>query len=321
MTITISATDVNKDGTGVNVLAYLSQFDTNFVSAGRGQFSGADGISGEQYAVTDGKATKTGVVFDSGKTDWSYNMSTHQVSGSLQTLRFGSQTTLDATKHVFTQATDLKISGLGLETSADANALRSGLSSSDISGLLALLKKNSIAFSGSTGNDTFTSFDLNDTLDGGAGNDKLNGQGGNDLLKGGAGNDALSGGNGNDSLFGNAGNDVLAGNAGNDRLNGGAGNDALHGGAGNDSLIGGAGKDTFVFATGTGKDTIVDFEAGSATTGDVLSLDKDVLSSFAAVKAAATDTVSGLLIKYGADTILLEGVEKADLHANDFFFV
>jgi len=321
MTINISVTDVNKDGTGVDVLAYLSKFDTSFVSNGRGQFSGANGISGEQYAMTDGKTAATGVVFDSGKSDWSYDMTSHQVSGSLNTLRFGSSTKLDATKHVFTQATDLKISGLGLETSADANALRSGLSSADTSGLLALLKKNSIAFSGSTGDDVFTSFDKNDTLSGGAGNDKLYGKGGNDTLKGGSGNDKLYGGIGNDSVYGNTGNDVLAGNSGNDKLNGGAGNDTLEGGTGTDSLVGGAGKDTFIFATDTGKDTIADFDAGSSTTGDVLSLDKDVLSSFSAVKSAATDTADGLLIKYGTDTILLEGVEKADLHANDFFFV
>ena len=62
-------------------------------------------------------------------------------------------------------------------------------------------------------------------------------------------------------------------------------------------------------------------EAGSSTTGDVLSLDKTVLASFTAVKAAATDTLDGVLIKFGTGSILLEGVEKADLHANDFFFV
>ncbi|OJF92438.1 calcium-binding protein [Pararhizobium antarcticum] len=320
MTITISATDVNKDGTGVDVLAYLNKFDSGFVSNGRGQFSGADGMSGEQYAVTDGKTATTGLVFDSGKTDWSYNMTSHQVAGSLNALRFGTSTALDATKHVFTQATDLKISGLGLETSADANAMRSGLSSADTSGLLALLKKNSIAFSGSTGNDAFSSFDHNDTLNGGAGNDKLYGKGGNDTLKGGTGNDRLEGGTGNDSIYGNTGNDVLVGGSGNDKLNGGAGNDTLEGGKGTDSLVGGAGRDTFIFAKDTGKDTIVDFDAGSAS-GDVLRLDNDILATFTAVKAAATNTADGLLIKYGSGSILLEGIEKADLHSNDFFFV
>ncbi|MCV9963320.1 hypothetical protein OIU34_15545 [Pararhizobium sp. BT-229] len=319
MTINISVTDVNKDGTGIDVLAYLAKFDSSFVATGRGAFSGTDGISGKQYAAVDAK--NAGVVFDAGKTDWAYDMSSHQVSGSLSALRFGTSTTLDATKHVFTQSTDLKISGLGLETSAEANALRSGLTSSDTTGLLDLLKKNSISFSGSTGNDVFKSFGLNDVLDGGAGNDVLSGEGGNDSLKGGAGNDKINGGIGNDTLYGNAGNDVLNGSTGNDKLNGGAGTDTLQGGSGNDILLGGAGKDTFIFATGSGKDTVLDFDAGSSTSGDILSLDKAVLASFTAVKAAATDTADGVLIKFGTGSILLEGVEKADLHANDFFFV
>lgn len=319
MTINISVADINKDGTGVDVLAYLAKFDSSFAAAGMGSFSGADRMSGKQYAALN--AQNTGVVFDAGKTDWAYNMGTHQVSGSLSALRFGTSTKLDTTKHVFTQSTELKISGLGLEASAEANALRSGLTSSDTKGLLDLLKKNSISFSGSTGNDVFKSFGMNDTLNGGAGNDTLYGEGGNDTVKGGAGNDKLYGGIGNDALYGNAGNDILSGGTGNDKLNGGAGNDTLYGDAGNDILVGGAGKDTFVFKSGSGKDTVLDFEAGSSTTGDVLSLDKTVLASFTAVKAAATDTLDGVLIKFGTGSILLEGVEKADLHANDFFFV
>jgi serralysin len=287
MTINISVTDVNKDGTGIDVLAYLTKFDSSFAPAGRGSFSGANGMSGKQYAALD--ANSAGVVFDAGKTDWAYDI--------------GTSTKLDATKQVFTQSTDLKISGLGLETSTDANALRSGLTSSDTKGLLDLLKNDSISFSGSTGNDVFKSFGKSDTLSGGKGNDTLYGEGGNDTIKGDAGND---------TLYGGTGNDVLSGGTGNDRLTGGAGNDIL---------AGGAGKDTFIFKAGSGKDTIYDFQAGKSTTGDVLSLDKSVLASFTAVKAAAVDTVDGVLIKFGTGSILLEGVDKADLHANDFFFV
>lgn len=301
MTINISVTDVNKDGTGVNVLAYLAKFDSSFTPAGRGSFSGSSGLSGKQYAALDAKGT--GVVFDAGKTDWAYDMATHQVGGSLDGLRFGTSTKLDTGKQVFTQSTDLKISGLSLETSADANALRSSLTSSDTKGLLALLKKDSISFSGSTGNDVFKGFGKGDTLSGGKGNDTLYGEGGNDTIKG------------------DAGNDILNGGAGNDILTGGSGNDRLTGGTGNDTLAGGAGKDTFIFKAGSGKDTIYDFQAGKSTAGDVLSLDKSVLASFTAVKAAAVDTADGVLIKFGTGSILLEGVDKADLHANDFFFV
>ncbi|MDR6756077.1 Ca2+-binding RTX toxin-like protein [Mycoplana sp. BE70] len=214
MAITITAYDTDKNGVGVDVLTYLSKFDSSFVAAGRGQFSGASGMSGKQYASLDTNAT--GLVLDAGKTDWAYDINTHQVVGSLSALRFGTNTTHDAASSTFKQMTDLKISGLGLETSADANALRSTLSAADTTGLLALLKKNSINFVGSTGKDVFKSFDKNDVLNGGAGDDTLYGEGGNDTVKGGTGND---------KLFGGAGNDTLIGGEGADKLDGGAGTD------------------------------------------------------------------------------------------------
>jgi Ca2+-binding RTX toxin-like protein len=68
---------------------------------------------------------------------------------------------------------------------------------------------------------------------------------------------------------GGAGNDVLWGGAGADQLLGGAGNDTLLGAAGNDTLSGGAGADSFLFAAGSGQDTITDF---SATDGDKVRL-------------------------------------------------
>ncbi|OSI09079.1 hypothetical protein BWD10_11205 [Neisseria zoodegmatis] len=52
---------------------------------------------------------------------------------------------------------------------------------------------------------------------------------------------------------------------GNDNLSGGAGNDILFGGAGNDTLAGGEGADKFVFLanSNSGKDQILDFQAGT----------------------------------------------------------
>lgn len=62
-------------------------------------------------------------------------------------------------------------------------------------------------------------------------------------------------------------NELLDGRSdgGNDTLNGGAGKDILFGGAGNDSLTGGEGSDKFVFLanSNSGKDQILDFQAGS----------------------------------------------------------
>ncbi len=81
------------------------------------------------------------------------------------------------------------------------------------------------------------------------------------------------------------------------------------------------GADTFIIKSGQGIDKITDFEAGSAGT-DVIQLDKAVLKSFATVLSHATETRAGdLVIKYGAGSITLEGIAKADLHASDFLFV
>ena len=64
------------------------------------------------------------------------------------------------------------------------------------------------------------------------------------------------------SLVGSAGNDVLVGSSLGDSLDGAAGDDAIEGLGGDDLLTGGAGADQFVFASGSGNDTITDFELG-----------------------------------------------------------
>jgi Ca2+-binding RTX toxin-like protein len=85
------------------------------------------------------------------------------------------------------------------------------------------------------------------SLAGGDGNDQLYGQDGNDRLRGDAGHDTLDGGSGDDSLAGGDGNDTLRGGDGDDRLDGGRGNDILEDDAG---------SDTYVFAAGSGQDTL-----------------------------------------------------------------
>jgi len=55
--------------------------------------------------------------------------------------------------------------------------------------------------------------------------------------------------------------DVIQTSIGDDRLLGGGGDDILHAGPGRDVLIGGTGNDTFFFVGGSGRDTIVDFDA------------------------------------------------------------
>ena len=173
---------------------------------------------------------------------------------------------------------------------------------------------------GGDGADTIRAGAGNDIIHGGSataapdGNDVLYGNAGNDILYGDAGNDTLYGGIGADIVRGGTGNDVLFGGPGRDRLEGGAGNDTLSGGTGADTLLGGAGADRFVFATGSGGDTIVGFQNG---------VDKLVLQGL------AVHSFSGLkIVQHGADAVItwshasltLTHEQASELHASDFIF-
>ena len=137
------------------------------------------------------------------------------------------------------------------------------------------------------------------------GDDRLFAQGGGDDLEGGAGADTLVGGNGNDRLGGGGGDDRLFGQAGDDRLDGGGGSDLLRGDAGDDR---------FVFSGAHGDDTIADF-----TGGDRIDLSAFGLDGFGDVRAEAVGGGVRLdLGDEGGGTILLRGVELADLDAGDF---
>jgi hypothetical protein len=114
--------------------------------------------------------------------------------------------------------------------------------------------------SGGAGNDLVDGGSGNDSIEGLDGDDALGGGDGNDAMFGGAGKDTLDGGSGNDALQGGDGNDLLTGGSGDDGLHGGTGDDVLSGGSGNDSLTGGSGNDTFDFDSGSGADTISDFD-------------------------------------------------------------
>lgn len=305
MAIKIAVKDANKDGKGINFGAYLASFDKTYLRDGYGSFNSTDpmAMSGTQYASTNVK--DFGAVLTSGKAKWEYDLATHKITGSLNAVTFGNKVELVGSR--FKSVSDIDITGLNVTDKTLAGKILSdimGGKNTDggaTTSLQKLLKANAIEFSGSTGNDTFTGFGKAD---------KISGNNGNDTLKGGGGNDTISGGAGNDKLYGDAGND---------KLSGGTGNDTLDGGAGNDKLTGGSGNDVFIFKKGQGNDTITDFQAGSAK-GDVIRLDKSVLKNFNDVLSHATEKSGDLIIDYGKNTIKLEGIDKADLHANDFFF-
>ncbi|MFD1331298.1 calcium-binding protein [Methylopila musalis] len=325
---------------GVNFASYLADFDANFVRNGRGFFSDNPfDLSGDEYAISSSDDTSLPIadgkafIVESGPDgDFSYNMSSHTLDGTLDAVEFGTGLTYSSATDNFTTSSDVRISGLDLEGSGAGNEVFSfinELMNGDVATLKSLIAAGPVSVTGSAGSDTFGGGAYADTINGGAGNDTLGGGGGNDKIFGGsgndriygdAGNDVLSGGKGNDTINGGAGNDVLEGNAGNDILIGGAGNDRLYGGAGNDRLSGGAGNDTFYFGAASGHDTITDFAAGAAI-GDVIQFVGTSIDSFADVLAATNDVGGNAVITINANTsITLLGVTEASLHANDFLF-
>lgn len=110
----------------------------------------------------------------------------------------------------------------------------------------------------------------------------------------------------------------LAGGAGSDILLGGSGNDRLNGGLGNDTLAGGAGADRFVFARGSGFDTVLDFQTGQ----DVLQLSGFGLTYMNASSAyrAFRQVEGGLELSFGStDRLLLADLDFTKLSASDIF--
>ncbi|MES2943070.1 MAG: FG-GAP-like repeat-containing protein [Pseudomonadota bacterium] len=124
-------------------------------------------------------------------------------------------------------------------------------------------------------------------------------------------NNIIYGGNGNDSLFGAAGDDTLTG---------GKGADQLTGGVGRDVMTGGLGADTFIFHSGSGRDTIKDFNQSQ---GDKISLQSDLNGSGITDAASALAHVkdmwgSAVLDLGGGNAIKFVGLMTADLTVADF---
>ena len=138
---------------------------------------------------------------------------------------------------------------------------------------------------------------------------------GNDILFGGNGADSLNGGTGDDELHGNNENDILNGFSGNDSLNGGNGDDSLRGGDGDDTLSGNAGVDTFIFGDGWGNDTITDFSNGN----EVLDMRTVIgLDSLDQITVTRGPNDQGVLLTFGANTILLQGRVPSQIDETDF---
>jgi serralysin len=301
MALTISVTDANKDGTGVDFDAYLSNFDTTYTSSGYGGFINPDedtGFTGDGYVTTDSATGGGASVIFMADGVFTYDLPTHVVSGDLSSITFGTDTVVDGDN--YSNSGDITITGFSnYATSSSDGQIMGDLMDSRITTLKSYLASDSIVFKGSTGDDVFTGYGHADTLSGGKGDDELDG------------------GKGSDDLDGGAGNDDLIGDKGNDAILGAGGKDYIDGGKGTDMLTGGAGKDTFHFAKNTGKDAITDFSAGKAG-NDVVEFASGMFDKFSDVLAAARDTDDGVKISYNGGSLLLEGVEIADLNKHDF---
>ena len=197
-----------------------------------------------------------------------------------------------------------------------------------------------------------------DTVLGGAGRDGLFGdgtlfdhaRGGNDYVDGGSDNDGVYGDDFRIINHARGGNDIVIGGAGDDQSVAGdgivvqefavCGDDVVIGGTGNDRLYGDAdptnaatdltnvtrGHDRFVFASGSGQDTIFDFQND---------FDRIDLRGFAGIDGFG-DLSAGNITQLGADTridlgaaaggaanvnvLILAGFSAGDLNGADFLF-
>ena len=167
------------------------------------------------------------------------------------------------------------------------------------------------------GNDVVYGGNDNDVIYGASGNDTIHGGAGNEWIRGGNDNDKIYGDAGNDRVFGEHGNDALYGGDGNDTLEGGIGNDRLDGGAGNDRLNGGDDADVFVFSTGGGRDTILNFNQGEQDRIDLSG--HNAVSNFNQLQLSQ-DGNNVVITGIGTDEITINNVTLDTLTEDQFIF-
>jgi Ca2+-binding RTX toxin-like protein len=192
---------------------------------------------------------------------------------------------------------------------------------------------------------TLTGNALANQLTGNAANNILDGGAGADTMKGGYGSDTyivddlgdvvIEGGRGTDTVLASVNHTLatgvengvltggavsLTGNGAANRLTGNAAANILDGRAGADWMTGGMGADTFVFATGSGRDRITDF--------DTIGNGHDVVDLQGLLNIAGLDDLWAnhlrqvgadvLVISDRADVLRLQNVTLADLDARHF---
>lgn len=135
------------------------------------------------------------------------------------------------------------------------------------------------------------------------------------------GNDILNGAVGRDFMYGDAG---IYEPATPGSITGGS--DTLNGGAGDDWMWGGGNSDFFAFSTGSGNDTIADFDQGNKAVGstaaehDLIDVQDYGFADWAALSSLISDNASGDAVIHlsSNDSITLDGIHAANLHPTDF---
>lgn len=145
------------------------------------------------------------------------------------------------------------------------------------------------------------------------GADTITGSKGRDVIAANSGNDVVYGQSGNDTLHGEGGSDKLYGGSGTDLLYGEDGNDWLNGDTGWDTLTGGRGSDIFAVGSVWGTDTITDFKHGS----DKIDM-KGVANLTAYAQLAITQSGADTKIGFGGDYLILKGIGITGIDASDF---
>ncbi|MCS3760559.1 calcium-binding protein [Bradyrhizobium centrosematis] len=135
------------------------------------------------------------------------------------------------------------------------------------------------------------------------------------------GNDILNGGAGRDFMYGDAWSYEPASPG---SITGGM--DTLNGGAGDDQLWGGGNSDLFAFDTGSGNDTVNDFNQGNKVVGstaaehDLIDVQDYGFADWTALSKLISDNTAGdaVILLSASASITLDGVHAADLHPADF---
>ncbi len=142
------------------------------------------------------------------------------------------------------------------------------------------------------------------------------------IFRGHSGNDTVLGNDFNNHYDLGTGDDIFAGvqgvNTDGDAaevIEDGSGNDTIIGGVGDDLIITGSGNDQFVFSAyyDEGNDTIQGFD----TDQDHLLLSYSNGTPLPDLAAALSQTGDGALVSFGGNTVLLEGIDIADLNATN----